>query len=48
MSVIKTKNKKRYNYNNIDFGFYDEIFCKNKGVRSAWHFTKFDYIKKKN
>ena len=47
MPVIKTKNKKRYNYNNIDFGFYDEIFCKNKGVRSAWHFTKFDYIKKK-
>ena len=47
MSVLKTKNKKKYNYNDIDFGFYDEIFYKNKGVRSAWHFTKFDYIKKK-
>ena len=47
MSVLKTKNKKKYDYNDIDFGFYDEIFYKNKGVRSAWHFTKFDYIKKK-
>tara|TARA_B110000858_G_C17796365_1_gene472625 strand:- start:931 stop:1659 length:729 start_codon:yes stop_codon:yes gene_type:complete len=47
MFIFKTKNKISYNYSNIDYGFYDEIFHKNKGVRSAWHFTKFSYIKKK-
>jgi hypothetical protein len=34
MSVLKTKNKKKYNYNDIDFGFYDEIFCKNKHIEN--------------
>jgi len=40
------KNKKKYNYNNIDIGFYDNIFHKNKGVHSAWHYTKFYNMKK--
>jgi len=47
MISSKRVDKKKYNYNNIDFGFYDEIFHKNKGVRSAWHYTKFYNIKKK-
>ena len=47
MPTLKIKSKLKYDYNNIDFGFYDKVFHKNKGIRSAWHYTKFNYIKKK-
>ncbi len=38
---------KQYNYDTIKYGFYDEIFRKKKGIRSAWHHIKFNFIKKK-
>ena len=38
---------KQYNYNNIKYGFYDKIFHKKKGVRSAWHHIKFNFIKRR-
>lgn len=38
---------KKYDYNNIDEGFYDDIFNKRSGVRSAWHHIKFNFIKEK-
>ena len=39
--------KKKFNYEEIDIGFYDSIYHKNKGVRSAWHHIKFNFIKEK-
>jgi 2-polyprenyl-3-methyl-5-hydroxy-6-metoxy-1,4-benzoquinol methylase len=39
--------KKKFNYNKIEYGFYDNIFHKNKGIRSAWHHIKFNFIKKR-
>ena len=39
--------KKKFDYNEINVGFYDSIYCKNKGVRSAWHHIKFNFIKEK-
>jgi cyclopropane fatty-acyl-phospholipid synthase-like methyltransferase len=38
---------KKFDYEKIDYGFYDHIFHKNKGIRSAWHHIKFNFIKKK-
>ncbi len=36
---------KKFNYNEIDTGFYDDIYHENKGIRSAWHHIKFNFIK---
>ncbi len=38
--------KKKFKYNSIVEGYYDHIFHKKKGVRSAWHHAKFDFVKK--
>lgn len=38
---------KIFDYNSIEHGFYDKIFNKKKGVRSAWHHIKFNFIKNK-
>ncbi len=40
------KNLNYYN-NSVESGYYDKVFKKNKGVQSAWHHIKFNYIKKK-
>ena len=40
-----TNNK--FDYDEIETGFYDDIFHQNKGVRSAWHHIKFNFIKEK-
>ena len=39
--------KTKYNYNNITYGFYDQIYHKKNGIRSAWHHIKFNFIKSK-
>lgn len=38
---------KKFDYEKIDYGFYDQIYHKNKGIRSAWHHIKFNFIKRK-
>lgn len=38
--------KKKTNYNKITTGYYDFIY-KKKGIQSAWHHIKFNFIKKK-
>lgn len=38
---------KKYDYNKIQYGFYDRIFNEKKGIRSAWHHIKFNYVKDK-
>ncbi len=40
------KNIKYYN-NSVIEGYYDHIFKKNKGIQSAWHHIKFNYVKRK-
>lgn len=30
-----------YDYNDIDIGYYDEVFHKNSGIQSKWHHLKF-------
>ena len=40
-----TNNK--FDYDEIETGFYDDIFHQNKGVRSAWHHIKFNFVKEK-
>ena len=39
--------KTKYNYNDITYGFYDQIYHKKRGIRSAWHHIKFNFIKNK-
>tara|TARA_Y200000002_G_C22650047_1_gene650947 strand:+ start:274 stop:984 length:711 start_codon:yes stop_codon:yes gene_type:complete len=39
--------KKKFDYEEIDVGFYDHIYQKREGVRSAWHHIKFNFIKEK-
>jgi ubiquinone/menaquinone biosynthesis C-methylase UbiE len=39
--------KKKFDYEEIDVGFYDNIYHRSYGVRSAWHHIKFNFIKKK-
>tara|TARA_B100000123_G_scaffold257039_1_gene220728 strand:+ start:107 stop:814 length:708 start_codon:yes stop_codon:yes gene_type:complete len=36
-----------FDYDTISVGYYDQIFKKNKGIQSAWHHIKFDYVEKK-
>ena len=36
---------KIFDYNTIEYGFYDKIFNNRKGVRSAWHHIKFNFIR---
>lgn len=38
---------RKFDYEEINIGFYDAIYCKNKGVRSAWHHIKFNFIKER-
>lgn len=33
-----------FNYNSIPEGYYDKIFKLKKGVQSAWHHVKFDFV----
>ena len=40
------KNIDYYNHS-VQSGYYDIVFKKNKGIQSAWHHIKFNYIKKK-
>ena len=40
------KNIDYYNHS-VESGYYDIVFKKNKGIQSAWHHIKFNYIKKK-
>ena len=37
--------KKSFRYDDIKEGYYDDIYNKKKGIRSAWHHAKFDYVK---
>ena len=39
--------KKKFDYEEIDVGFYDHIYQKRGGVRSAWHHIKFNFVKEK-
>ena len=39
--------KKKFDYEEIDVGFYDHIYQKKEGVRSAWHHIKFNFVKEK-
>jgi ubiquinone/menaquinone biosynthesis C-methylase UbiE len=39
--------KKKTDYNKIVTGYYDLIYKKKKGIQSAWHHIKFNFIKKK-
>ncbi|AFS48008.1 methyltransferase family protein [alpha proteobacterium HIMB5] len=38
---------KIFDYNSIEYGFYDKIFHNKQGVRSSWHQIKFNFIKNK-
>ena len=40
------KNIKYYN-NSVNSGYYDIIFKREKGIQSAWHHIKFNFIKNK-
>jgi len=37
--------KLSFKYDSIAEGYYDNIFHKKKGVRSAWHHAKFEFVK---
>ena len=39
--------RKKYDYNKIQYGFYDKIYKNKKGIRSAWHHIKFNFLKDK-
>tara|TARA_B100001250_G_scaffold412676_1_gene444541 strand:- start:3635 stop:4363 length:729 start_codon:yes stop_codon:yes gene_type:complete len=39
--------QKSYDYNTIPIGFYDQIFSRKSGIRSAWHYIKFSFLKSK-
>ena len=39
--------KEKFDYEEIDVGFYDHIYQKSEGVRSAWHHIKFNFVKEK-
>ena len=41
------KNIKYYN-NSVNSGYYDIIFKREKGIQSAWHHIKFNFIKNKS
>ena len=36
-----------FDYNTISEGYYDEVFKRKKGIQSAWHHIKFDFVEKK-
>ena len=38
---------KKFDYEEIDLGFYDDIYQKKEGVRSAWHHIKFNFVREK-
>ena len=40
-----SKKIKKYDYGNINIGYYDKIFKKKNGIQSAWHNIKFNYVK---
>ena len=37
---------KSFQYDSIREGYYDKIFHEKKGIRSAWHHAKFEFVKK--
>ncbi len=37
--------KKSFKYESIQEGYYDIIFHQKRGVRSAWHHAKFEFVK---
>ena len=39
--------KKKFDYEEIDTGFYDHIYQKKEGVRSAWHHIKINFVREK-
>jgi ubiquinone/menaquinone biosynthesis C-methylase UbiE len=36
---------KKFNYEKIPAGYYDNIYNRKEGIQSAWHHCKFNYIK---
>jgi len=36
---------KKFNYEQIPPGYYDNIYNKRSGIQSAWHHCKFNYVK---
>lgn len=36
---------KKFNYEQIPPGYYDNIYNKRNGIQSAWHHCKFNYVK---
>ncbi len=38
--------KKNYDYDSIPAGYYDLVFSQNKGIQSAWHRQKFEFLAK--
>jgi ubiquinone/menaquinone biosynthesis C-methylase UbiE len=43
--MISSSKTKKFNYDDIAIGYYDQIFKKKNGIQSAWHNIKFDYVK---
>ena len=40
------KEKKTYNYEHLNSGYYDIVYKKKGGIQSAWHKLKFNFVKK--
>lgn len=36
---------KKFNYEQIPAGYYDDIYNRKDGIQSAWHHCKFNYVK---
>lgn len=43
MPVSKSK---EFDYASISPGYYDEVYLRGRGVQSAWHHLKFDYLRR--
>ena len=35
-----------FDYDSIPIGYYDSVYKKRKGIQSAWHHIKFDFVEK--
>lgn len=44
--MMPTSKSKEFDYASIAPGYYDEIFLRGRGVQSAWHHLKFDYLRR--
>ena len=40
------KEKKTYNYEHINSGYYDIVYKKKGGIQKGWHVLKFNFVKK--